>query len=65
MATASVLIVEDDDQLRRILTLKAMYGMLPLRDSRRTKGGQLPGSASATTSAPGVAELPRRSSLAA
>lgn len=54
-----------DQSVSRILTLKALYGLLPLRDSRRTKGGRLPGSAPGTGTAPEAADVPRPSVLSA
>lgn len=47
-----------DQSVERILTLKAMYGMLQLHDTQRTKGGRLPGSASTASTAPALADVP-------
>lgn len=47
-----------DQSVERILTLKAMYGMLRLHDTQRTKGGRLPGSASTASAALALADVP-------
>lgn len=48
-----------DQSVERILTLKALYGMLQLHDTQRTKGGRLPGSGPNASLGPSAADVPR------